>query len=117
MNWELIKEYIFNGLSIEFYVCFYFFAIFGMIFSMLTHFQRMRKQKKNRSQKIKFNFWYWIKRNIIRFITNLMAIFIIVRFKKVFGVSLELNMFLGFIIGLSIDVIILSIKNFKLKIK
>lgn len=117
MNWNIVSQYILNGISLEFYLSFYIFALIGMTFTMLVHFQQMRTQKKKSNEEVKFNFIYWIKRNGVRFLTNLLAVFILIRFKDNLKISNDLSMFLGFVIGMSIDGLILLIRNIKIGTK
>lgn len=65
------------------------------------------------NNKINNNFGYWIKNNSVRLLTNLLTIFIFIRFKDNIKVGIELSMFLAFVIGLSIDRAVLIIKNLK----
>jgi C4-dicarboxylate transporter len=114
MDWKIVIGYLFNSIPFEFYVSFYIFAIIGMTFSMLVHFQQLKKKNKRIQKKIKFDFKYWLKNNVVRMLTNLIAIFIFIRFKDNLNVGIELSMFLAFVIGLSIDRAVLIIKNLKL---
>ena len=65
MNWNLVIYNIFNGISLEFYISFYIFALIGMMFMVLVQNQntKIRKNKHN------------IKHNITRFIVNLIGVF------------------------------------------
>jgi len=114
MEWSVFFYYLFNNISPEFYLAFYTFAIIGMSFSMLIDFQRLKSRKKKTNQKIKFDFTYWIKKNTVRMLTNIIAIFIIIRFPEKLRLASELSMFIAFVCGMSIDALIAIIKAVKL---
>jgi 6-pyruvoyl-tetrahydropterin synthase len=114
MDWNIVLWYLFNNIAPEFYFAFYIFSQLGMTFSMLIDFQRLKSRKKKSNEKIKFDFKYWIKKNTIRMLTNYIAIFIIIRFPEKLKIASELSMFIAFVSGMSIDVIISVIKTLKL---
>jgi len=105
---------LFNNIALEFYIAFYIFAFLGMTFSMLIDFQRLKARKKKSNQTVKFNFKYWLKKNTVRMLTNLIVIFILIRFPEKLKFAAELSMFIAFISGMSIDALIAIIKAIKL---
>jgi hypothetical protein len=114
MDWNLVLRYLFNGISAEFYLAFYIFAILGMTFSMLVHFQQVKKSNKRKQKETVFSFKYWFRNNIARLFGNLIAVFVFMRFHESMNIGVELTMFLGFIIGMSIDRVVLMIKNLRI---
>jgi len=103
---EEIIGYLLGDMKLSFLLAFYIFALGGVLFSMLIHFKR--KQKKNKTP---FDFWFWLGDNVIRFFTSIISIFIAVRFYNELPIQLELNMFLGFVIGVTLDQVIIYIRN------
>jgi hypothetical protein len=114
MDWSIVGNYIFGNVTPEFYFSFYLFAIIGMTFSMLVDFQRYKSKKKKANEKVNFNFKYWIKRNTVRMLTNIIAIFILIRFPENLKIATQLSMFIAFMAGTSIDALITIIKNIKI---
>jgi len=117
MDHTIIFQYIFGGISIEFYIAFYLFAILGMLFSMLIDFQRVKSIRKKSNKKTVFDFKYWVRNNFFRYLTNTIAIFVIIRFPKEIHLEENLNMFIAFLSGMSIDALIALIKNIKIGTK
>lgn len=58
MNLLLIKNYLLNGISLEFYIAFNIFTILGMIFSFLTFksLDKNKLSKRNLNKKIENKF-------------------------------------------------------------
>ena len=105
MKQEIIG-YLLGDVSLGFLCAFFIFALGGVLFSMLLHFKRKQKKKK-----IPFNLSYWILDNIVRFFTSIIIIFLAVRFYNELPIQLELNMFLGFAIGVTLDQVIIYIRR------
>jgi len=103
MKTEIIK-YLLGDLSIPFLVAFYCFALLGVILSMLFHFGK----KKSKS---KFSIKFWIADNTIRFLSSVICIFVVARFFDNLPINMELNMFLGLVVGSSLDQIIVLVRN------
>lgn len=97
-----ILSYILGDLSLSFIVAFYLFALFGVILSMLLHFKKTKR---------KFSWKFWMNDNWIRFATSFMSIFVVVRFYSELNIEYELNMFLGLLVGLTLDRVIIFIRN------
>ena len=111
MNWDIVLKHIFGSLQLEFVVAFYFFAIMGMTFTLLTHLVRKKVTSVKKKTTLKFSFGFWLKDNLVRMLTNIIVIFLILRFYDKLNIDKELDMFLGLIIGSSIDVIIIMVRN------
>ena len=103
MNWQILLYNMFGGISPEFYLSFYIFALLGMFFMMLIEKQKNKKKIKKTNLKYK----------LIRFIVNIIAVFLYVRFNGELAISTELTMFVAFIVGITIDGIVLIISNLK----
>jgi len=101
-----IYQYLLGDVTPAFLVAFYVFATFGVILSMLFHYGKKRKK-----QVVKFNFNYWLKDNLIRFFTSIMCVFIVVRFFDELPIDMELNMFLALCVGVTLDQVIIFIRN------
>lgn len=112
MNKELLKEYILGELTLEFVLAFYLFAIIGMLASMLLHYDRRRKKSKKSNIFVKFSSAYWVKDNIVRMLTNVIVIFIVIRFYNELPINIDLNMFLGLAVGMSIDLVIIFLRKY-----
>lgn len=101
-----ILNYILGDLSASFLIAFYLFALLGVILSMLLHYG-----KKAKKSKTKFNLKYWLTDNMVRFFTSVFCIFIVARFFDNLPIDMELNMFLGLVIGASLDQVIVLVRN------
>ena len=101
-----ILGYILGNLTLSFLIAFYLFAICGVILSMLLHLG-----KKVKKTKVKLSWQYWIKDNLIRFSTSFICIFIAIRFYDSLPIDVEPNMFFGLVVGMSLDQIIILIRN------
>ena len=101
-----ILDYILGGLTINYVLAFYFFSIFGMLFTMTLHYRHKRKKEAK-----KFNLSYWLIDNWARIVGNLMAVFIVLRFTSELLPDMKLNMWLGLLVGLSIDLIVIGIRK------
>jgi len=106
-----IWGYILGEITLEFLIAFYFFALFGVILSMLLHYGKKSKNDKKRGNKKPFSLKYWFKDNIVRLLTSIFCIFMVVRFYDSLPITYELNMFLGVIVGGSLDQVIVLIRN------
>ena len=98
-----ILGYLLGDLTPSFLIAFYLFALMGVFFSMVIHVKKKAKTK--------FSFKYWIHDNYSRFIASFMAIYFVARFIGEFLTGLELNMFAGLVVGISLDQVIIIIRN------
>ena len=112
---QTIYQYIFGNSTLEFYISFYIFVVIGLILSMLLHLRGKKNRDAKQGKNFKFNIKYWLKDNFNRFVTNIIVVFILIRFydelKEATNVQYELNMFLGFVAGTSLDRVIMFIRN------
>lgn len=110
-----IISYMFGELTYGFIVSFYLFALLGMTLNMLFHLKGKEKRVRNRGLSFQYNFWYWLKDNTVRGITNMILIFVFMRFyneyKDGLAVQLNLGMFLSFILGFGFDKAIVYIRR------
>lgn len=111
MNWLIIKEYIFGTMTFEFVVSFYLYAVLGMSLTLLLHLGSAMTKSSRKKEKFIFKIKYWFRDNWVRVLTNLIVIFIIIRFYDSLNLQYQLDMFLGFVVGLSIDTIIIFIRE------
>ena len=105
-----ILKLLFGGVTLEFLISFYIFALLGVFLSMLFHYGT-KKTGAKKPVGHKFNFGYWIKDNVIRLLTSIICIFILVRFYDQLPIEYELNMFLGVLTGTGLDQVIVFIRN------
>ena len=103
-----ILDYILGGLTLNYVIAFYFFSVFGMFFTMTLHYRKKKKKKKSTTFKLR----YWIKDNWARITGNLMAVFIVLRFTNEIAPNMKLDMWLGLVVGLSIDLIVIGIRKY-----
>jgi cellulose synthase/poly-beta-1,6-N-acetylglucosamine synthase-like glycosyltransferase len=105
-----MKEEILNNLLGDmtwgFLVSFYIFALFGVIFSMLAHLGTKVKKTK-----VKLSFGYWLRDNIVRFLSSVMAIFFVARFAPEFSLPFAVNMAGALKLGLVLDQVIIFFRN------
>ena len=101
-----IYLYLMGDLTPSFLAAFYLFALFGVILSMLVHYNRSQKKHKT-----KFSLKFWLVDNLIRLLTSIFSIFVVVRFFDELPIEMELNMFLAVVIGASLDQVIIFIRN------
>lgn len=109
-----ILKYIIGDTDFYFLAAFYFYVAFGALFSMLLHYKYKNfKRVKNNKNKEKFNFLFWLKDNTVRLLTTLMSVFVIVVFKDKIPIlkSFDLDMWLGLLIGCSLDGLIIFLRN------
>ena len=116
MNINILELYkvILGDLDIYFVISFYFYVVFGLILSTLIHYKRKQvKDIKNDKVSAKFSAKFWIKDNVVRVLTVLMCVFIVLVFKNniPFLKDYELNNWLGLLIGLFFDSIIILIRK------
>ena len=111
MNWNIVYEYIFGSMTIEFVFGFYLFASLGIFLTHLIHLNQAKINARKKKIEFKFNTKFWIKDNWIRIVTNVLFIFVIIRFYDSLHFNYKLDMFLGFIVGLSIDSVIIFIRK------
>jgi len=98
-----IVGYLLGNLTLPFLIAFYIFALMGVIFSMFIHVKKKAKTK--------FSFKFWWHDNYARFFASFMSIYFVARFLNEFFTGLELNMFAGLVVGISLDQIIIVIRN------
>lgn len=111
MDKQEILKYIFGDVTVDFLIAFYFFSLIGVFLSMLFHYGK-KQSKDFKAKKITgFSLGYWLKDNIVRLLTSIICIFILVRFYDQIPIHYELNMFLGLLTGLSLDQLIVYIRN------
>jgi len=108
---EVFWLLMFGGVAIEFLVAFYIFAGLGVFLSFLFHYGKKQLKDKKVNKAKTFSLGYWIKDYTVRLLTSIVVIFILVRFYKDFPISLELNMFLALCTGVSLDQVIVFIRN------
>ena len=109
---EELKQYLLGDLTGAFMLAFYIFAIFGMVLSMLLHYGNKVKKNKRVDKSTGFSMGYWLKDNMVRAATNLCAVFVVMRFKDDLPLVKELSMFVGFLTGMSIDVVIIALRKY-----
>ena len=100
-------QYLLGDLTVNYVLAFYFFSIFGMLFTMTLHYRRKTKKKEQ-----EFNVSFWLIDNWARIVGNLMAVFIVLRFASELAPNYELNMWLGLLVGLSIDMVVIGIRKY-----
>jgi hypothetical protein len=98
-------------MTAEFVVSFYLFALLGMGLTLLMHLSEAIGKSNKTSKRFKFKWRFWLKDNYIRIITNLIVIFVVLRFYDSLGLKYKLDMFLGFVAGFSIDGIIILLRE------
>lgn len=111
MNFDVIIKYLFGTMTAEFVVSFYLFALLGMGLTLLIHLNDAIRKSSKTSKRFKFRWKFWLKDNYIRIITNLIVIFVVIRFYDSLGLQYKLDMFLGFVAGFSIDGIIILLRE------
>lgn len=111
MDLKLICEYICGGLTIEFVLAFYFYAFLGMFLTLLLHLSSAVSKHMKNAKPFRFKVKFWIKDNWVRILTNIITIFIIIRFYDSLHLQYKLDMFLGFMVGLTIDAIIIFVRK------
>lgn len=111
MNWAVFYTYIFGDMTIEFVLAFYLFSILGMGLTMLIHLRDAYNKSAKAKRTFKFAWKFWFKDNYIRILTNLVIVFVIIRFYSSLHLQFKLDMFLGFATGFSIDTVIIFIRE------
>lgn len=111
MNWTVFYNYIFGDMTLEFVLAFYLFSIMGMTLTLLIHLRDSINKATKAKKLFKFKWKFWFKDNYIRIITNLVMVFIIIRFYSSLHLQYQLDMFLGFVTGFSIDTIIIYLRE------
>jgi hypothetical protein len=112
-----ISNYILGDVSVNFLIAFYFYAIIGVVFNLLVHYTYKQVRNKRKQNKYtKFSYKYWILDNYKRFLLNLLSIYLIVIFKDNIPIlkDYNLNMFLGFVTGMSLDTIVIILRKLNL---
>lgn len=112
-----ISNYILGDVSVNFLIAFYFYAIIGVVFNLLVHYTYKQVRNKRKQNKYtKFSYKYWILDNYKRFLLNLLSIYLIVIFKDNIPAlkDYNLNMFLGFVTGMSLDTIVIILRKLNL---
>lgn len=105
---QSILNNVLGNLTIDFIVSFYIFALIGVILSMLFHYGKKTRKKTGKP----FSFTFWIKDNIVRLFISIICIFVVLRLPEFVGIPMEnVNMGFGFIVGISLDRIIIVIRN------
>jgi hypothetical protein len=107
MDWNLVLFNLTRGVTPEFVVSFYILALLGMLFSALLHKMTHRIIHKRSQPKGKTT------HTVARFIANLIAVYVFILFHEHFTNS-GLTMFIAFVVGLTIDKIILLIQSLKI---
>jgi hypothetical protein len=105
MKEEILKNLLGEN-TIGFFISFAIFALFGVVFSMLLHLGNKVKKVK-----VKLSLGYWLRDNVIRFFTSLMAIFIVARFAPEFSLPFTANMAGALGVGLVLDQVIIFFRN------
>lgn len=111
MDWNLLKIYIFGDMTLEFVVAFYIFSFLGMFLTLMLHLTQAYTKAKRLKKRFKFSLKFWLHDNCIRIITNVFFIFVIIRFYDSLHLNYKLDMFLGLVVGLSIDAFIIFIRE------
>lgn len=112
MSWDkVIYEYLLGGLDVEFVVSFYIFSLIGMLLSLLVHYESKKKKDKKAGNKREFSFGYWLKDNGVRVLTTILVVFACMRLPEKFGWSGEIDMGFAFMVGLTMDVIIILLRK------
>lgn len=107
-------DYILGGLDVTFMKAFYTFSGLGMLFSMLVHYDRKRRKNKKEKRKTTFKIKFWLKDNTIRLLTNLITIFIFLRFSVELKLDNSPTMFMGLMFGLGIDQLVIMLRKMTL---
>ena len=108
---EEFLGYVFGDLTLSYMLAFYLFSFIGMAFTFVMHYQNKKAKQKKKSKAMRFKFGYFFRDNWARWTTNILAVFILLRFHNYFTQQ-ELNMFLGLVSGLSIDLVIIAIRKY-----
>lgn len=111
MDTEIFWQLMLGGVTVEFLAAFYIFAGIGTFLSFLFHYGKKKVRDVKVNKQKAFSVVYWLKDNTVRLLTSAICIFIVVRFYKDLPVSLELNMFLALCTGVSLDQVIVFIRN------
>lgn len=111
MEQKTILEYILGDITVNFLLAFYAFSLLGVLLSMLLHYKKKEVKAKRVSEKPPFDWKFWLKDNTVRVLTSIICIFVLVRFYDELPIDYELNMFLGILVGVSLDQVIIFIRN------
>ncbi len=112
MEQETFAYYVLGGLTVNYILAFYFFSIFGMTLALILDYTTKRARKKRTNKLVRFSLRHSIKDNWVRVFGNVMIVFAILRFSDKFFPEIELDMWLGFIIGLSIDSVVILLRRY-----
>lgn len=110
-DWSVFSAYLFGDLKLEFILAFYIFVGMGIILNLSVHLADKAYRKSKTVEGFKFKLKFWIKDNGIRVLSNLIAVFLLLRFYDILNIGYQLNMFLGVIVGSSLDLLIIFIRN------
>lgn len=111
MNFNEIVNYFLGGVDINFLIAFYVMAIIGVFLSFLLHFSKKKKKRKETGTEKKFSWWFLFLDNAVRFTTSVICLFVIVRFYSKLQLPVELDMFLAFTCGMTIDRLIIFVRK------
>ena len=106
-----IIQYILGSTTLEFLISFYIFAVLGVAFSMLLHYKRKVIKDIKKQEYSSFSWKFWLSDNAVRVATSIITIFVVVRFYNELPIDYDLNMFLGLLVGMSLDTVIIFIRN------
>ncbi len=102
-------NYILGTLTIAYILAFYTFAIIGLLFTLTVDYTQKKVRHKKR---LRFKLIYWIRDNYKRIVANIIVVFVVLRFYEQIKPGSELNMWVGFITGATIDSVIIIIRKF-----
>lgn len=112
---SIIKGYLLGDISIEFYIAFYVFSLIGIALSLFLHVKKKQIKTIKGGQSFKLNLSHLYHDNVKRVLASIIIIFGIIRFypevRDMFGLEFELNMFLGLLVGVFLDRIIILVRN------
>lgn len=106
-----IKDYILGGIPITYLWAFIILGNIGMIFSLLLHYNKKRKDFIKNKSKITFSFKFWLADNAVRVLTSEIALFVVLRFGNNFWPKFTINLFLAFLCGLLMDRLIMYFRS------
>lgn len=110
-DWTYFWQLILGDIDITFLVAFAVFSYLGMVLTFTTHYGIHKRNVKRKGKKLKFKLGYWLLDNGKALITNHIAIFVVYRFGEDIQHKLHISMWLGFVVGMGIDVIIIIIRK------
>lgn len=108
---DVILKNVLGDLDVNFIIAFYIYVVFGLLFNMLIHYVRKQVKDKKVSRHKPFNFKLWIKDNTVRFLVPAMCVFLFIRFYGKFNINYELDMWLGLLVGMGLDNLVIFVRN------